>query len=148
MTATGSVALRSRDGDDAAEDVTLPEIAERALGDAAQLLSAGTHYSLFAVPSRDRRSGESRFVLLDRQGGVTAAGRGRFIIGAGESVAEQLSLTLPELVRHIGPISVAPAVRIVRGPRVIDLSALSKADEILNAATAECALATDEGLSP
>jgi hypothetical protein len=65
-------------------------------------------------------------------------------MGTGDDVARQLRATLPDLVRHLGPITVAPAVRIVRGPRVVDLGALSNVDEILFAAVAECDVARDE----
>jgi hypothetical protein len=150
ITATGSVALRSSQRIEPGEarsdaDVDLAAVAEHTLGAPAEEAFSGSHYSLFAAFQKGRRDGgERQFVLLDNRGGVSATGRGRYVIGTGQEVARTLRETLPRLVRHLGPISVAPALRIVRGPRVVDLAALSNADEILAAALAECELAGDE----
>jgi hypothetical protein len=59
-------------------------------------------------------------------------------------VAGLLEDRLPGLTRHLGPISVAPAVRVVRGARLIDLTFLSAPDRVVEAAAGECRLAGEE----
>ena len=66
------------------------------------------------------------------------------IAGIGREVAAALQERVPTLVRHYGPISVAPALRLVRGPRLVDLTLISKPDAAIDAAVAECALAHDD----
>jgi N-methylhydantoinase A/oxoprolinase/acetone carboxylase beta subunit len=142
VTATGAVALRSGNMP-AASAVALQRAAEHALGGTAELLASSAAYSLF-VRSRSDHSDNQRFALVDSHSGISAVGRGRVMAGSGDELAAQLGETLPQIVKHIGPITVAPHVRIVRGPRVIDLGALSNVDEILTAALAECATAGSE----
>jgi hypothetical protein len=48
------------------------------------------------------------------------------------------------MARRFGPVAVAPAVRVVRGPRLIDLSLLSSLPRALDAARAECVAAGEE----
>lgn len=148
VVALGSIALRSAERD-AGEGLSptpadLEAAAETALGAPVQLAANGGHYTLFVSVARARRRPEERaFTLVDRRGGVAAFGRGLVLVGSGTDVAGELRERLPRLVRHIGPVRVAPAVRLVRGPRLIDLSTFSKTEEVLDAALAECALAAD-----
>jgi hypothetical protein len=126
-----------------AEETTanLEEVASRTLRSAVQL-RASDGYSLFVSPEARKRDDE-RFALIDSSGGVAASGRGRIVTGTGPEVAAELHRILPTAVRHHGPITVAPHVKIVRGPRVIDLAALSRVDEILEATDREAQLALD-----
>jgi hypothetical protein len=66
--------------------------------------------------------------------------------GSGLEVRALLSRHIPALVRHFGPVTVAPAVRVLRGPRLIDLSPISSADAALEAAQSECTRADGEGV--
>jgi hypothetical protein len=84
------------------------------------------------------------FVVVDRKGAIAAEGRGRVIVGIGREVAAVLEESIPTLARHYGPIAVAPAVRLVRGPRLVDLTLISKPDAATEAVVAECSLAHDE----
>lgn len=42
------------------------------------------------------------------------------------------------MVRHLGPISVAPAVTVLKGSRLIDLSLFSDPTKVMDAATDQC----------
>jgi len=97
-------------------------------------------FSVFATGAGDDRS----FAVIDRAGAVVATGRGKVITGVGAEVAAALDERIPALVRHYGPISVAPAVRLIRGPRLVDLTVISNAASARDAAAAECSLAFDE----
>ena len=59
-------------------------------------------------------------------------------------VSTTLSERLPALTRHVGPFSVAPGVRILRGTRLVDLTVISKPDEVLEAALRECRAANGD----
>lgn len=119
----------------------LEEVASRVLRSAVEL-RASDGYSLFVAPGARKRDDE-RFALIDASGGVAASGRGRVVLGTGQEVAAELRRVLPNAVRYHGPVTVAPHVKIVRGPRVTDLAALSRVDEILQVVDGEAQLALD-----
>jgi N-methylhydantoinase A len=120
----------------------MEEVASRALRSPVELRASGD-YSLFGTQASGRKKDDEPFALIDPGGGVAASGRGRIVAGTGREVAAQLHDLLPQSVRHHGPITVAPHVKIVRGPRVIDLASLSRIDEILEAVDREAQLAAD-----
>ena len=120
----------------------LEAVASKALRSAVELRAADA-YSLFVAPGAGRRPDDEHFALVDSGGGVAASGRGRIVVGTGPEVGLQLHDLLPRAVRHHGPITVAPHVKIVRGPRVVDLASLSRIDEILEAVDREAELAAD-----
>jgi N-methylhydantoinase A/oxoprolinase/acetone carboxylase beta subunit len=122
----------------------LQAVAAKTLRSAVELRASGG-YSLFVTPGARKRDDEP-FVLLDSAGGVAASGRGRIVTGTGPDVAAELHRLLPSAVRHHGPITVAPHVKIVRGPRVIDLAALSRVEEILEVVDDEAQLAIDSSM--
>jgi N-methylhydantoinase A len=140
VVATGSVGLETAPIaiEGPADPGGLRLAAERALGANAALVDQTAFYSVFAD--------EERWAVIDNRGGVALAGSGRLLAGSGSEVASRLSDAIPAAVRHIGPMSVAPAVRILRGARLVDLSLLSSADATLDAALAECRLANGEGV--
>jgi hypothetical protein len=116
------------------------EAGRRALGSSAREVTANGFYSVFV----DAPTGERAFAVVDRHGAVVLEGRGTILTGTGAEVAAAVEQRVHSLVRHFGPIAVAPALRIVRGPRVVDLTLISAPDAALQAALAECALAHDE----
>ena len=63
--------------------------------------------------------------------------------GTGIEVGAALEERVPALTRHYGPLKVAPAVRVIRGARLVDLTLISRPDEALEAAATECSLAGD-----
>ena len=140
VTAFGSVTL------DAGVSATLPnqgrkeEIARSELGADTRLVLRTEFFSVYCAGVEDDRD----FVVIDRAGAVSAKGRGRILAGRGSEVAAALEERIPALVRHYGPISVAPALRFVRGSSLVDLTLISNPDEARQAAVAECALANDE----
>ena len=134
--AYGSVALN---GDGAPTDVgddEMAEIARGLLGYEAHRASHNAFYSVFT-------HGEA-FAVIDRHGTVAARGEGVVLVGAGSEVAAGLGERVPALVRHFGPISVAPPMRVLRGPRLVDLSLLSSPGAATEAALAECSMGHDE----
>lgn len=121
--------------DPGSEDGLLQQrVAEAELGSPAKLVAATKFYSVYTG------SGDGgRFAVVDRSGAVACAGKGRVISGPGASVAAQLEAAMPSLIRHYGPLAVAPAVRMLRGARLVDLTTFSTPDHLLQAAAAECA---------
>jgi N-methylhydantoinase A/oxoprolinase/acetone carboxylase beta subunit len=142
VTAYGSAAMESSDavgrGSDNGESAH--DAGRRALGPAARQVATNGFYSVFV----DGTTGERAFAVVDRRGAVVVEGRGTILTGTGAEVAAAVEQRVHSLVRHFGPIAVAPALRIVRGARVIDLTLISAPDAALQAALAECALAHDE----
>lgn len=138
--AVGSVALRAsapRGGDTEVEEEVLWMAAKEALGEPVTLVARTPFYGVFA-------GGQGSFVVIDRHASVAATGRGVVLDGTGDELAADLQQRLPRLTRHLGPISVAPAVRLVRGARLIDLTVVSALDRLLEAAVGECRLAGRE----
>jgi N-methylhydantoinase A len=139
VTAFGSAALESSDST-FGQDVDPEDSARRVLGPDARRAASNGFYSVFVDDTGGRRS----FAVVDRQGAIVVEGRGRILTGTGAEVAAAVEQSVPALVRHFGPVTVAPALRIVRGARVVDLTLISSPDAALQAALAECALAHDE----
>lgn len=142
VVAMGAVALDSDapPADLRVDEDTLRMAAQEAMKQEAELVAGNFFYAVFTAGSDDVRE----FAVVDRHGSLAASGSGRVVAGLGSEVAAELTTLLPVLVRHIGPVSVAPAVRIVRGPRFVDLTVLSSPDAVLAAALAECELAEGE----
>jgi N-methylhydantoinase A/oxoprolinase/acetone carboxylase beta subunit len=143
VTAYGSAAMESSDavaGRSPASGAAMDESASRTLGSDARRVSSNGFYSVFVGGA----SGDRSFAVVDRHGAVVVDGRGTILTGTGAEVAAAVEQRVHSLVRHFGPIAVAPALRIVRGARVVDLTLISTPEAALQAALAECALAHDE----
>jgi N-methylhydantoinase A len=140
--ATGSVALESGAvpeeplGD--RDDIVLA--AKRALGETAAMVAKNPYYWVFAADNGPASS----WAVVDRHGSIAHTGAGVLVTGSKQQVISRLPDEVLALVRHFGPVSVAPAVRVLRGPRLIDLSMLSSADAVLEAALEECSNANGE----
>jgi hypothetical protein len=110
------------------------------LGPGALLVFRSEFFSVYCDGSGDERN----FAVFDRTGAIPAAGRGTVLTGRGSEVAAAIDERVPALVRNYGPVAVAPAMRLVRGSNLIDLTLISKPDEAREAALAECSVAGDE----
>jgi N-methylhydantoinase A len=137
--AIGSATLEARGADSSeVSPGEMRRIAAEVVGGEAHEVATTRFYTVFAAaeagPSR-------RFAVLDRGGSVALEGQGVLLSGTGDQVAEALHQRLPGMVRRFGPVGVAPAVRVVRGARLIDLSVFSSPERALEAAVAECELA-------
>ncbi|MFN2389408.1 MAG: hydantoinase/oxoprolinase family protein [Actinomycetota bacterium] len=137
VVAYGSLALeagRSREQVD-------PEVEHRAaaqtLGAPVSLIGRTTSYSVYASDGRAQK----RFVVVDRSGSVIVDVTGIALTGTGAEVAAALEERVPARTRYFGPLKVAPAVRIIRGSRLTDLTLISRPEEALQAAVTECSLA-------
>jgi N-methylhydantoinase A len=135
--AVGALALDSGASLEAAEadEEGRRATAEAELGARAELVVDNGFYSVFAAAGEASRS----FVIVDRFGAIAGRGRGRVLAGSGSEVEGELQHLLPSMTRHYGPISVAPEVRLLSGPRLLDLTLLSSPEAALSAARAECA---------
>lgn len=122
------------------DDGSLEVIAKEVLGTEVEPVATNDIYSAFAAPG----SGDRHFTVLDRRGAVTLKGRGRIIVGTGAGVIAELEQVLPAMTRNLGPLSIAPSLRLLRGSRLIDLSLYSSTEKALEAARTECALASDQ----
>ena len=138
IVATGSVALDAGAGEPFAPEETIRLAAQNELGADPDLITGSDYFWVFGAGDR--------WAVVDRHGSIALSGSGRLLSGSGSQVAAGLSEAIPASVRHIGPVAVAPAVRILRGPRLVDLSLLSSADAALDAAVSECRMANGEGV--
>lgn len=138
--ALGSAATEAPNAPAGGPAVPLPEVAAEVLGPGAVEVGRTDFYAGFAAGDDGRR----RFAVIDRGGSVALEGEGMVLSGSGDEVAGALRERLPAMVKRFGPVGVAPAVRVMRGPRLIDLSLLSSPDRALEAAVAECRLADGE----
>jgi hypothetical protein len=103
------------------------------------LISETNFYSVYGTGTTPT----DRFVVLDRSGSVVVDAVGTALTGTGVEVAAALEERVPALTRYFGPLKVAPAVRVIRGSRLIDLTLISRPDEALQAAVTECSLANE-----
>ncbi|CAN5648268.1 hydantoinase/oxoprolinase family protein [soil metagenome] len=142
VVALGSVALdgEAHPADARRDEKVLAQTARDVLGPGVELVAGNFFYAVFCAGEGEVR----RFGVVDRHGTLATTGKGRVVAGFGHEVGAHLAELLPRLVRHIGPVVVAPAVRIVRGPRLVDLAVLSSPEKVLAAALAECELAEGE----
>jgi N-methylhydantoinase A len=135
IVAYGSGALGNGHAPDVAlSDHVLVDVARGELGGDVRLVAAVDRYRIFVRCDDDRCC-----AVIDESGGVAYTGRAELVTGTGYEVASMLEARIPALVRRFGPIEVAPAIRIVRGARLIDLTLLSAPDRALEAAAGECA---------
>jgi N-methylhydantoinase A/oxoprolinase/acetone carboxylase beta subunit len=141
VAAFGSVALEADAIADqrAADQSTLELAAKTELGEAGEVVFRNDCYSVYVAGDDERR----RFAIFDRHGSLAATGTGVVLVGRGSEVGATLDERMPKLVRHYGPVAVAPALRILRGTRLVDLSLFSSPDKALEASLAECALGHD-----
>ncbi|HXF56855.1 MAG TPA: hydantoinase/oxoprolinase family protein [Actinomycetota bacterium] len=136
--AVGSAALRAGPpGEGPLDEELLWLAAKETLGDGVSLVARTPFYGVFV-------DDEGRFAVVDRHASVAATGRGLVLEGPGARLAAELGGRLRDLTRHLGPIAVAPALRLVRGARLVDLTFLSAPDRLVEAAVGECRLAGQE----
>lgn len=137
--ATGAAALRVRGAPlvETIDEQRAQAIAVQRLKGPAELVAGSGFFLTFAAGGGERR----RFVVVDRRGSIAASCEGQILSGSGHDVADALRARISGMTRRLGPMSVAPTVRIVRGSRLIDLSPLTATDALLEAASAECSLA-------
>lgn len=140
VTAYGAVALQAGAIADPPDEGKREQAARSQLVTEPKLVFRSEFFSVYCAGSTDDRS----FVVIDRMGGVVVSERGHVVTGLGSEVAAALEERIPVLVRHYGPLAVAPAVRLVRGSRLVDLTVISNPQEARQAALGECALANDE----
>ncbi|HJR45645.1 MAG TPA: hydantoinase/oxoprolinase family protein [Actinomycetota bacterium] len=134
--AFGSLAL-DIDHTHAAPADEIERAARNALGDSAHEVARTSFYTVFAGANGRTR----RFAVIDSRGALALEGAGTVISGTGAEVAAAVSERVPTLVRHYGPLAVAPAVRVLRGSRLIDLTLFSSPDKTIEAACTQCSLA-------
>ncbi|HEX2240618.1 MAG TPA: hydantoinase/oxoprolinase family protein [Actinomycetota bacterium] len=137
VAAYGSLALESGDGDRRVDPDEEWAVAQRALQTDAFLIGRTAFYAVYGTATGPER----RFVVIDRAGSIVVEVRGHALTGTGAEVGAALEERVPTLTRHFGPLKVAPAVRVIRGARLIDLTLISRPDEALQAAVTECSLA-------
>jgi N-methylhydantoinase A/oxoprolinase/acetone carboxylase beta subunit len=137
VVAHGSVALESGKLPSDAEvgDQVIARAAAELMGERAMMVARSRFYSVYVAPNGGTAN---RFAVLDSRGSIAMAGEGHVLTGTADEVGGALSEQLPPLTRHVGPFSVAPGVRIIRGARLVDLTVVSKPGEALEAALAEC----------
>ncbi|MDQ4096100.1 MAG: methylhydantoinase [Actinomycetota bacterium] len=142
VVATGSVALESGAvlDDDTADEETMQLVAKRALGEEATRLWANDFYSIYVGSS----NGRHRYAVVDRKGSLATSGKGHVELARGAEMRGRLETLVEDATRHLGPVAVAPGVRLVRGARLIDLTLFSEPKTVIAAAEVECALAGDE----
>ena len=139
VVAYGSLALEAGAAQTRVDAGEAHRISQRVLGESPNFVAKTSVYSVYASDSSPRR-----FVVIDRAGSVVVDARGTVLTGKGTEVAAALEERVPNLTRHFGPLRVAPAIRVIRGPRLIDLTLISRPDEAVQAAVTECSLADED----
>ncbi len=129
--ATGNVALRagSLPGDPAASIEELLLAAKAELGGDATLLGRLGFHSMFTSGVN-----ADRWTVLDVRAVPVATSSGEVISGRGAALYTELVDLVRYRTRHIGPISVAPHVRLVVGSSFVDLGGYSSSEKVLEAA--------------
>lgn len=142
VVALGSVALEADAGKRQfdLDGPAVERVAERSLGGPVELLARNSFYAVFTGAN----GSVTRFAVIDRHGSLALEGEGEVFAETGPDMAIRLAERVPALTRHLGPISVAPALRLIRGMRLIDLTLFSAPEPLVEAALAECALANGE----
>ena len=133
--ALGAFAL-GRDQDIGAGSVDLAARAHDELGAGARRVGSVGPNELWATEGKG-----TTFAVFDRSGALLTSGQGAVLHGSGSEIADRLRDELPAMTRHVGPVAIAPMLRVLRGPRLVDLSLLSSPGQVLEAALAECSLA-------
>jgi N-methylhydantoinase A len=137
VSAYGSLALDSSNAQRHLDPEEERRIAEGVLASSPTLVGRTPFYSVY------RSASDKHFVVLDRTGSVVVDTRGTALTGSGAEVGAALEERVMALTRHYGPLKVAPAVRVIRGARLVDLTLISRPAEALEAAVTECSLADD-----
>lgn len=142
VVATGSVALESGAvlDDEPADEETLQLVAKRSLGEEVTRRWGNDFYSLYVGSS----NGRDRYAVVDRKGSLASSGKARIEVGSGVEIKSRLGDLVKEGTRHLGPVAVAPGVRLLRGARLVDLTLFSEPKTVLAAGESECALAGDD----
>jgi hypothetical protein len=142
VVAHGSVALESGKlpGDAEVGEEELERSAAELMGEQARVVARSRFYSVYVAPNGGTAD---RFAVLDSRGSIATTGEGMVLSGSADEVGGALSDRLPSLTRHVGPFSVAPGVRILRGARLVDLTVVSRPAEALEAALTECRQANE-----
>ena len=140
VVAFGSVALEATSSTEETFDNAKEAAAARKVLGEAELIARTDFYAVYAGGRRDDKS----FAVLDRNGSVASEGRGTVLSGTGAEVAAALSERVPAMARHYGPLAVSPAIRLVRGARLVDLALISDPEAAVQAAVAECSLAHED----
>ena len=143
VVATGSVALESGAvlNDDAVGEETLQLVAKRALGEEVTRLWANDFYSVYLGMGNGRGD---RYAVVDRKGSLASSGKAHVEIARGAEMKERLEGLVAESTRHLGPVAVAPGVRLLRGARLVDLTLFSEPKTVLEAGAVECGLGAEE----
>ena len=134
ITATGSVVLDSDPGpviEVDAEEIAV--VAKDALEDPVLILSDGFYTVFTSGKGRERD-----FAIIDRRATIAARGRGVVLNGPANAMAAEIDREIKRMVRHLGPISIAPAVTVLKGARLIDLSLFSDPNQVIEATAAQC----------
>jgi len=144
VVATGAVALDSRAGAGvlALDEGRARAVAIAKLGGDAELVAQDDFYAVFTAGAGTTRL----FAVVDRFGTIGASGDGQVLVGPPHEIAAQVEESMPRYVRHYGPVGVAPAIRVLRGSKLVDLSLVSSPDMALAAVLDECAATRDESI--
>jgi N-methylhydantoinase A len=142
VVAYGSLALEAGESHKRVDAADEQRIATQVLGQPPSFIGRTPYYSVYGAGESSSR----RFVVIDRAGSVVVDAHGTALTGTGAEVAAALEERVPAQTRYFGPLKVAPAVRVIRGPRLIDLTLISRPDEALQAAVTECSLAHDDSV--
>jgi N-methylhydantoinase A len=142
VAAYGSLALESGTNESRLDPDDEQELAQRVLGTTPSLIGRTPFYAVYGNESTPQK----RIIVIDRKGSVVVAASGTALIGTGVEVGAALEERVPALTRHFGPLKVGPAVRVIRGARLIDLTLISRPDEALQGAVTECSLAGESSV--
>ena len=130
--ATGSVALESgvMHTTPPADAAAIMLTAKAELGAEPELMGGNGFYSVFTAPRRK----DVAWAVVDLRATPVAVGEERVLSDSPKELTVSLRGEVEALTRHLGPVSVAPQVRVVSGATVTDLSCYTTPRQVLAAA--------------
>ena len=130
--ATGSVALETgaTHTTPPADPAEIKLTAKSELGAEPELVGRNAFYSVFIAPRRK----DVAWAIVDLRATPVAVGEGRVLRGPPKELTVSLRAEVEAWTRHLGPVSVAPQVRVVLGATVTDLSCYTTPRQVLAAA--------------
>ena len=123
-------------------DAAVAAIATERLGpDARRLVRVGPHHLFVTGPDGARQ----RYVVVDAGGAVDAEGEAAILTGSGAELGLRVASAIDGASRRLGPIAVAPVVRVCAGLGW-STSASSSVQPVRSAVLAECAMGDDDSV--
>ena len=127
--AIGSVALEAgaMPTSPSAGDEEISRVAKAELRGEPTLVSSNGFFSVFSTPRRK----DLGWAVIDLRATPVVRGEGKVLVGSGMELMASLREAVEGWTKHLGPVSVAPQVRLVSGATVTDLSCYTTPEQVI-----------------